>query len=233
MTKMKISAIALAAVLAAPAAMAQTTSVNENDAAAQAPATGMARAADTENTWDATGGAEIGTQDPAMTTTGEAVTQLSTPHDDAAHADALHAGQDGVAVLPHDATTAVLGSAIMNHTVYSVVHDADDVTTTTMGNTTAATTMETTGTSEDMWGTRYDSVPGEWESIADISDLLISAEGQVIGYVVDVGGFLGMGARSVALDVNTVTPVMVGDEGAFTISMTREQLEALPEIEAN
>lgn len=232
MTKMNISAFALAAALAAPAAIAQTAPMTEHDTVAETPATDMAPAApmaDTENTWDATGGADaqIGTEDPAVTTSGDAVTQPSAM-----------AGHDSVAVVPHDVNTAILGSAIMNHTVYSVVHDTNDGMTGAMGASTTDTlgtdaAVTTTGAADGMWGTRYDSVPGEWESIADISDLLISAEGQVIGYVVDVGGFLGMGARSVALDVNAVTPVMVGDEGAFTVSMSREELEALPEIQAD
>lgn len=68
------------------------------------------------------------------------------------------------------------------------------------------------------------------QSIAEVSDLVLSAEGQVTDVVLDVGGFLGIGARSVAIPMDRLT-VGQTEGGAVRIwvNMTKEELEALPE----
>ena len=70
----------------------------------------------------------------------------------------------------------------------------------------------------------------EDKSIAEVSDLVLTAEGQVTDVVLDVGGFLGMGAKSVAIPMDRLT-VAQADGGAVRIwvNMTKEELEALPE----
>lgn len=68
-----------------------------------------------------------------------------------------------------------------------------------------------------------------WDKVANVSDLLISPEGQVIGYVTDVGGFLGIGSKRVVLTMETVKPARYNDADVLTIDMTKEELEALPE----
>lgn len=67
-------------------------------------------------------------------------------------------------------------------------------------------------------------------SIAEVSDLVLTGEGQVTDVILDVGGFLGIGARSVAIPMDRVT-VAQAEGGAVRIwvNMTREELEALPE----
>lgn len=68
------------------------------------------------------------------------------------------------------------------------------------------------------------------QSIAEVSDLVLSADGQVTDVVLDVGGFLGIGARSVAIPMDRLT-VGQTEGGAVRIwvNMTKEELEALPE----
>jgi len=67
-------------------------------------------------------------------------------------------------------------------------------------------------------------------SIAEVSDLVLTGEGQVTDVVLDVGGFLGIGARSVAIPMDRLT-VAQSEGGAIRIwvNMTKEELEALPE----
>lgn len=67
-------------------------------------------------------------------------------------------------------------------------------------------------------------------SIAEVQDLVLTAEGQVTDVVLDVGGFLGMGAKRVAIPMDSLT-VAQADGGALRlwVNMTKEQLEALPE----
>jgi uncharacterized protein YrrD len=74
-----------------------------------------------------------------------------------------------------------------------------------------------------------------WESVGSISDIVMTQDGSIQGILIDVGGFLGFFARTVMIDINELyfvaddtTPEDIGD--FFVVaSMTREQLEALPE----
>lgn len=71
-----------------------------------------------------------------------------------------------------------------------------------------------------------------WDNIGDINDAVISESGEVRALLVDIGGFLGLGARTVALDMAQVH--LLSDEtGArfVAVTSTREQLEAAPEFE--
>ena len=76
-------------------------------------------------------------------------------------------------------------------------------------------------------------VDGAGESIGEIGDLVISNTGQVNAYVIDVGGFLGMGEKHVALTSSDVTIVADAD-GNLKINtmMTKDQLKALPDFKA-
>ncbi|WP_137109880.1 PRC-barrel domain-containing protein [Rhodobacter sp. SY28-1] len=70
-------------------------------------------------------------------------------------------------------------------------------------------------------------------SIAEVSDLVLSAEGQVTDVVLDVGGFLGMGAKSVAIPMDRLTVAQTeGGAVRVWVDMTKEELEALPEYKA-
>ena len=70
-------------------------------------------------------------------------------------------------------------------------------------------------------------------SIAEVSDLVLTAEGQVTDVVLDVGGFLGIGARAVAIPMDRLTVAQTeGGAVRVWVNMTKEELEALPEYEA-
>jgi hypothetical protein len=67
-------------------------------------------------------------------------------------------------------------------------------------------------------------------SIAEVSDLVLTAEGQVTDVILDVGGFLGIGARSVAIPLDRLTVAQTeGGAVRIWVNMTKEELEALPE----
>lgn len=69
------------------------------------------------------------------------------------------------------------------------------------------------------------------ESIGKVSELKLSADNQAEQIMVDVGGFLGIGSKTVALPISDVEMMRKGDNGAVTmhITMTEDQLKALPE----
>jgi sporulation protein YlmC with PRC-barrel domain len=68
------------------------------------------------------------------------------------------------------------------------------------------------------------------ESISSISDLVLDGDGKVTEVILDVGGFLGIGTRSVAIPYEDLD--VYADENRnlrIYLPMTREQIEALPE----
>lgn len=84
------------------------------------------------------------------------------------------------------------------------------------------------------WGT---ALPGDWNQIAEVSDVVLSGDGQVMGYIADIGGFLGLGERTVMLSPDVLNlvdfddAVLWGDDTVFATNYTQEELEALPEVE--
>lgn len=87
---------------------------------------------------------------------------------------------------------------------------------------------------------RSDVFAGErdaWEDIGSIGDIVLAKDGSVRGVLVDIGGFLGIGARTVMVDMDDL--YFVADEtnpedidDFFVVATTsREALETLPEFE--
>ncbi|WP_056032302.1 PRC-barrel domain-containing protein [Loktanella sp. 3ANDIMAR09] len=72
------------------------------------------------------------------------------------------------------------------------------------------------------------------EEIGEISDLIVSDDGMIQQVVIEVGGFLGLGEKAVAVDFADVTIMQEtdGDDIRASIPQTEEQLEELPEYEA-
>lgn len=70
------------------------------------------------------------------------------------------------------------------------------------------------------------------EKVGDVNDLLVDAAGKVSGVVVGVGGFLGVGEKSVALSWNAVT---VGAEPngkpRLSAAVTKDMLQKAPAFE--
>lgn len=69
------------------------------------------------------------------------------------------------------------------------------------------------------------------EDVGSVSDLIIDDSGQVVGIVVGVGGFLGLGEKDVAIGWDDVTRSGASDEQELRIDVTREDLESAPEFE--
>ncbi len=65
------------------------------------------------------------------------------------------------------------------------------------------------------------------KKIGDVSDILFDKDGKIEAYVVSVGGFLGMGAKEVALAPSsfTVEPGTNGKSDLLKLSMNQDQLK--------
>ena len=86
-------------------------------------------------------------------------------------------------------------------------------------------------TSENLTGASvYDANDTE---IGNVSTLILTADGQVSQAIIDVGGFLGMGEKPVALDLADIDILRneAGDEVRVYLTQTKEQLEAMPAFE--
>lgn len=70
----------------------------------------------------------------------------------------------------------------------------------------------------------------ERESVGTISQLIFDDSDAIAGAVVDVGGFLGLGAKPVGLQWSALEQVRAEETVAFTTTLTREELENAPEF---
>ncbi len=66
------------------------------------------------------------------------------------------------------------------------------------------------------------------EDVGSVSDLLIDEDGQIVGIVIGVGGFLGIGERDVAIGWDDVTRSGAADEQELRIEKTRDDLRSAP-----
>lgn len=74
---------------------------------------------------------------------------------------------------------------------------------------------------------------GEGDNIATVDDVVIADDGTMTHLIMDVGGFLGLGSHTVALEVQDVDILWNDQDGdvRVTVPMTQEQLESLPEYQ--
>jgi hypothetical protein len=72
-----------------------------------------------------------------------------------------------------------------------------------------------------------DVVGPDDNKIGDVTDLLFEKDGKVVGYVVSVGGFLGIGSKNVALAPSSfqVVPARAATTGAGSASMQTDDIK--------
>lgn len=73
---------------------------------------------------------------------------------------------------------------------------------------------------------------GANESIGDINDIILEKDGGIVAAVVGVGGFLGIGEKSVAVPMENITVTEATDTGEIKLTTmeTAESLKAAPEF---
>lgn len=77
-------------------------------------------------------------------------------------------------------------------------------------------------------------VDQEWDDVGEISDLVIGEDGQVKAVLTDIGGFLGMGEKTVAVSMDDLAVIQDGDSQGdyFTVLKSdRASLESAPAFE--
>lgn len=69
------------------------------------------------------------------------------------------------------------------------------------------------------------------ERVGPVNDLIIDENGQIVGLVVGVGGFLGLGEKVVGIGWDDVTISGASDDVELRINQTREELGSAPNFE--
>ena len=80
----------------------------------------------------------------------------------------------------------------------------------------------------------YNEADEGWDDIGEIEDLVISETGEVKAVLIDIGGFLGIGERTVSVSMDQLRMIRDGDsEDDYFIVFTanRAALENAPEFE--
>jgi sporulation protein YlmC with PRC-barrel domain len=70
------------------------------------------------------------------------------------------------------------------------------------------------------------------EKIGDVNDILFDKDGKILAYVVGVGGFLGIGAKDVAMAPSSfqVQPATDKDNMKLKLAMTKDELKNAAEF---
>ncbi len=96
-------------------------------------------------------------------------------------------------------------------------------------------TLYTTNEADDEgWDStvEYDAIGADWNQIGEIEDVILSRDGQMIGIVGEVGGFLDVGDKHVAIAIGDVSLVAVDDATyAYVTRLNEEDLEALEGVD--
>ena len=77
----------------------------------------------------------------------------------------------------------------------------------------------------------YDEVGTDWNEIGEIEDLVLDKDGQLVGVVAEVGGFLDIADKHVLIAIKDVRLVPVDDrEMVLLTRMNEEEMEQLPSV---
>ena len=80
--------------------------------------------------------------------------------------------------------------------------------------------------------TEYTAVDSGWNQIGEIEDIVLSEDGEMVGIVAEVGGFLDLGDKHVMISVPDVNLVAIDDRSyAYVTRLSEEELEALPSVD--
>lgn len=110
--------------------------------------------------------------------------------------------------VAHSQQTDLFGSELIGKRLYVAEIDASEA---------SATDMET-----------------NWNDIGEISDLLLSRDGDVKAVILDIGGFLGIGEKTVAVDMSQLKIIQDKDNaGDYFVAAngSRVMLENAPQFE--
>ncbi len=111
--------------------------------------------------------------------------------------------------------------------------DSSNLSSTTGGST--AANVITRQSSDQLLASKFkgtDVLGSDNQKIGDVSDILFDKSGKVDAYVISVGGFLGVGAKDVALAPSSFQVVNDNNTVKLKTSMTKDELKQAANFEA-
>lgn len=85
--------------------------------------------------------------------------------------------------------------------------------------------VDVTGTTTWSDGERYSEIDADWEKIGEIEDLVLNGDGEIVGAIAEVGGFLGLGEKEVMIEPSEMSFVITEDRIAVVSALGQEALE--------
>ncbi|WP_322867903.1 PRC-barrel domain-containing protein [Aquicoccus sp. G2-2] len=85
-------------------------------------------------------------------------------------------------------------------------------------------------------GGAVDAASKDWNDVGEINDLLLSKDGQVRAVLVDIGGFLGIGEKTVAVEMSDLKMVQDNDnpdDYFVVLTATKDVLDSAPMFESH
>jgi sporulation protein YlmC with PRC-barrel domain len=137
------------------------------------------------------------------------------------------------AVLKTTMTAAFALMMAASLPVYAQTSSSSDTTAAPAGKVTATHLQPGQIRATQMDGsTVYDT---QNQKVGDIKDIILDRDGKVAAVVLDVGAFLGMGGKYVALAMNDlkITNDNNSNKPRFTVDMTKDQLKAAQAYDLN
>ena len=197
-----------------------------NEAADAATEAGAAAADAADDAADAAAGTATGMGGGAATAAGDAAQEAAGDAQDAAE-DAGAAAEDAAAATGDMSAEAPVTPPDVNPPAIS---EADPGVLSSW--LTSRRIWTTNQPSSTEWvDPQVEERPAEWQDIAKVNDVVLDDSGQVVGYIADIGGFLGIGAKKVLLGVDAIHLVTIGNDTFFATNYTKAELEALPDFD--
>ncbi len=85
---------------------------------------------------------------------------------------------------------------------------------------------------DDLMDTEIHSTAEDDEGIGSIEDLLINEQGEITAVIVNVGGFLGMGEKQVAIEWDSLELTQEDDDYVIKTNASQDALENAEEFES-
>ena len=92
----------------------------------------------------------------------------------------------------------------------------------------------TNAANDEGWSmdTVYSEIGADWNDIGEIEDIILNKDGQMIGIVAEVGGFLDIADKHVMIPISDVNLVAVDDRTyAFVTKHSEEALEQMESVD--
>ena len=141
-----------------------------------------------------------------------------------------------VAAVSGLALTSAMAQSTAPSTTPAATPSTTPSTMTAPSTSSGAAHFVTKQTSDQWLASKFkgtDVVGTDDKKIGDVSDILFDKDKKILAYIVGVGGFLGIGAKDVAIDPASFQAVPGRDASdvKLRLSMTKDELKAAPAFE--